>query len=148
MQTCETDFMPTFQPQATPYGTTFDALTEQSKLRMETRTTVTIGQVLEWYRTKDGIVQASALREIIDSTVQCNRPIQVENDSYFDALVISEIMFDRANKSIRLFTGRNCVEFLRALQRSFFNALKRLAHSGGKVQVLMVSNEVPSFFSD
>jgi hypothetical protein len=124
----------------------FKSISEQTAASQHPRP-VTICQVLDWYRTEDGIVQASALRQLIGSMIEDGRPIHFENDSYFDALVLSEVMFDRSNQSIRLFTGEACVKFLQALQRSFLAAINRLAHSGGKVQILMVASEVPQMFS-
>jgi hypothetical protein len=105
--------------------------------------TVTIGHAQAWYAQADGVVRASALREVINLMIQSNVKTEFENDSYLDALVLTEVMFARSNNSIKMFTGPNCEGFLKTLKDSFISAAQRLNAVKGKVRILMISNKVP-----
>ncbi len=106
---------------------------------------VTIGDAQSWYGRADGIVRASALRDIMGVMIQRNVKTEFENDSYFDALMFSEMMFDRSNQSISLFTGSGCEAFLQTLHRSFYSALDRLKNSGGSVRMITTAEHVSEF---
>jgi hypothetical protein len=107
----------------------------------------TIGDALDWYGRDDGIVRSSALREVINLMIQGNVKTDFENDSYLDALVLTEVMFNRANRSIQLFTGPGCEKFLQTLQQSFVNMLERFKNSeaGGTARIIMVADKKPDF---
>ncbi|PYJ83512.1 MAG: hypothetical protein DME22_15585 [Verrucomicrobia bacterium] len=108
---------------------------------------VTIAHAQAWYGRADGVVKASMLREVINWMIQNNVRTEFENDSYLDALVLTEIMFDRSNHSIRMFTGPSCEKFLQTLEKTFVDALQRLKANNGKVQILVLADHKPEFLS-
>ena len=108
----------------------------------------TIGDAQEWYLRSDGVVRSSALREIINHMVEGQVKTEFENDSYLDALVLTEVMFARANNSIRMFTGPMCEGFLKTLESCFKSAVERFALSGGIIQIVIICDEVPKFLAD
>jgi hypothetical protein len=106
--------------------------------------TVTIGHAQSWYAQADGVVRASALREVIGWMIQNNAKTEFENDSYLDALVLTEVMFSRSTHSIQMFTGPSCEDFLKTLQNSFISAAERLKSAKGKIRILMIADSVPA----
>lgn len=124
-------------------------ITKQNVLPVSASQSVTIGDALVWYGHADGIVRASALREVINQMIHNNVKTDFENDSYLDALVLTEIMFERCERSVKLFTGAGCEDFLKALSASFTSALERLKSAGvGKIQVIILSDKKPEFLAD
>lgn len=111
---------------------------------------VTIGDALSWYGHADGIVRASALREVINQMIHSNIKTEFENDSYLDALVLTEIMFEKCERSIKLFTGPGCEDFLKALGGAFMAALERLKNNGtgNKAQIIILSDKKPDFLAE
>jgi hypothetical protein len=106
---------------------------------------VTIGQIQTWYSQDSGIVHCSALRQVIKLMIDQNIRTEFDNDSYLDALILSEIMLDRCTQTVRMLTG-GCDKFLQTLELSFLKAFDRLkTNPNGKIRIIVLSNAVPEF---
>jgi hypothetical protein len=75
-----------------------------------------------------------------------SRPFQ--NDSYYDALVLTEAMFERTNRDIRWLTGSGTDGFVCELQDAFVATLKRVQSVGGTVKLIMLSDQKPKLICD
>jgi len=110
--------------------------------------TLTIGVAQRIYLDTTKSAAHSALRSVIGTMIDKDIRTEFENDSYLDALILSEMMFARSVKSVKMLTGDGCDTFLQTLGDSFIGTLKRLQAIGGKMRVLMVATEIPKFISD
>ncbi|HBJ82629.1 MAG TPA: hypothetical protein DDZ88_01885 [Verrucomicrobiales bacterium] len=88
------------------------------------------------------------MREVINQLIDGNVKTEFENDSYLDALTLTDVMFHRSNTSVRLLTGPGLDGFLSELQKSFIDLLDRLKKTGGAVRILLLSKDVPTWLHD
>lgn len=109
---------------------------------------MTIDEALSQYKTSAEGFDSSALREVINQLIDDNVKTDFENDSYLDALILTDVMFRRSNSSVRLLTGPGLDGFLGALQSTFVKTLERLSKSGGTVKILLLSKDIPAWLSD
>lgn len=99
---------------------------------------LTIEHVLDRFSTEGS---GTALREALSSVAEHESSTPLDNDSYADALLLTEAMFLKTNRSINILTGNGSNEFLAALSSSFEGALKRIRKVGGKVRVILLDTE-------
>lgn len=109
---------------------------------------VTIAEAQTWFEKSGTMEQQSALREMINVMITNNIKTQFENDSYFDALMLTEVMLDRSKRSVELLTGSGCEKFLTTLKRSFAAVVARLNTTGGKVRIILFSSKIPDVVSE
>lgn len=60
----------------------------------------------------------------------------IQNDTCLHALLLSEIMFDRTENSIRIFSGSNVAKFLSTIKDSFRKACENIVSHNGKVRII------------
>jgi hypothetical protein len=106
---------------------------------------MTVAEAVNLYQANGGGSASPALREVINQLIDGNVKTEFENDSYLDALTLTDVMFHRTNKSVRLLTGPGADGFLGVLKATFVEMLERLKNSGGFVRILLLSNEVPGW---
>lgn len=86
--------------------------------------------------------------ELLDEIVEKDYKIELQNDSYLDALVLTEAMFRNSKKSIRMLTGSACDGFLSVIGDQFEGALSRLKENGGFAKIIVVGENNSEFLSD
>jgi hypothetical protein len=84
-------------------------------------------------------------RSVIKSLVGDGYSGQFRNDSYADALFLTDIMFEHADKAVRMLTGGGGDGFIETLAARFEEMLERLQRVGGEVRIIMLSTEIPKF---
>jgi hypothetical protein len=99
---------------------------------------MTIKDAIALYSQPESSGHSPALRELINYMIDQNIKTEFENDSYLDALTLTELMFRRSTKSIRMLTGPQGDGFLAALKKPFREALDRITSTGGKVQIVVL----------
>lgn len=60
----------------------------------------------------------------------------ISNDTCLHALLLSEIMFDKTENSIRIFSGSNVAKFLSTIKDSFKRACENIVSRNGKVRII------------
>jgi hypothetical protein len=82
-------------------------------------------------------------REIVCGAIDSNAKVEFENDSYFDALFLTDIMFSKAQREIRMMTGSLGEGFLKALEGSLDGALQRITEARGHARLIFVNSSFP-----
>jgi hypothetical protein len=100
------------------------------------KVTPTIKQAIEQYERN---CASPALREVINFMIERNIKTEFSNDSYLDALTLTEIMFNRSNSSICMLTGAKGDGFLETLKKPFCEALDRIKENKGFVHIVAIS---------
>jgi hypothetical protein len=108
----------------------------------------TFADARAWFSETEPLVHHSALREVINLMIDKKIRTEFDNDSFLDALILTEVMFERSTGSIRMLSGPGCGDFLKSIQRSFVSAVKRLATNGGKFKLLTISDAIPEFVQE
>lgn len=98
---------------------------------------LTVGDVLKRFKQEGS---GTALKEALASVGKTPSTTPLNNDSYADALPLSEAMFLRANRSIDILTAGGCDKFLEALSDSFNGALRRIKKVGGTVRIILLDS--------
>ncbi|MCX6967649.1 MAG: hypothetical protein NTZ46_07685 [Verrucomicrobia bacterium] len=107
---------------------------------------MTIAEAIAKY--KSGDCDSPALGAIINQMIDTNTKTEFANDSYVDALYLTDLMFRRSTKSIRLLTGPGVDTFLSALKEPFIEALNRIKKEGGNVRAVILSAELPEWLRE
>lgn len=66
------------------------------------------------------------------------------NDTYFNALEYTDLMFYRTLSNIRMFSGSDGDGFLSTLRSSFERALAKIKKAKGFARIILISDEIPS----
>lgn len=106
---------------------------------------LTIDKAVELYRAHhaDGTMP---FRAIIEDMIDRAEKTEFNNDSYYDALFLTDMMFGRATSQVRLLSG-NCVSaFLETLKEPFEALLKKLSKTAGKVQIVVLNKSEEQTF--
>jgi hypothetical protein len=82
-------------------------------------------------------------REIVCGAIDSNAKVEFENDSYLDALFLTDIMFSKAQREIRMMTGSLGEGFLKALEGSLDGALQRITAARGHARIIFVNSAFP-----
>jgi hypothetical protein len=109
---------------------------------------MTIQQTIENYRADGKGSVSPTFRALVNQMIDTNAKTEFANDSYADALFLTDVMFERSQTSIRLLTGPSGGDFLHALEGSFEGAINRLKAAGGFVRIVMLNTAmVPDWLS-
>jgi hypothetical protein len=84
------------------------------------------------------------LRKIIEDGART----EFDNDSYLDALFLTELMLERSKFQVRILSGPQADSFLSALRTPFEQALNRVAKTNGFVRIILLGPEVPLSLRD
>jgi len=110
---------------------------------------LTIENAIENYKNHGHVLYGQALREALHefARVQSNDPL--DNDSYADALFLTDIMFSKTNRYMDILTGGGADTFLSVLRNPFTEALKRIKKVGGTLRVILVDcDTVPEILQE
>jgi hypothetical protein len=88
--------------------------------------------------------KSSALRQAVNVTIDNKIRTDFNNDSYADALVLTEIMLCRTHHRLCVFTGDNEGGFFRTLKKFLEKALDRIEANNGVARFIVLSKELPS----
>ena len=99
--------------------------------------TITIGDVIRDYDALKSCVAGDALRNLVESAIYTSADGGfIQNDTYFHALFLTEMMLERTNKSLRIFCGRDVARFLNTIRDTFFKCCERIKNSNGKIRII------------
>lgn len=90
----------------------------------------------------------SALRQAVNVTIDNRIRTAFNNDSYVDALVLTEIMLTRTNHRLCVFTGDGEGGFFRILENFLEKALERIDANNGIARFIVLSKTVPSCLAE
>ena len=99
---------------------------------------MTIGQAISRYKADRETSSSPALREVINYMIDRNIKTEFSNDSYPDALALTDVMFSRSTQNIRILTGTQGDGFLQVLKESFVKALEKIKSNGGRVRIVVL----------
>lgn len=106
--------------------------------RPDPNSVMTIGQAISRYEMERETSSSPALRAIINDLINRNIKTEFSNDSYPDAIALTDAMFSRSTQSIRMLTGAMGDGFLKVLKESFIKALDRIKMNGGRVRIVVL----------
>jgi hypothetical protein len=112
--------------------TTEVANSENATERSEIGKIVSIQDAINAYRGGRNS-EAEGYRDLVTLLIDSGFDQPFKNDSYYDALVLTEAMLKRTNKRIKLLTGSACDGFYSAISEHFIAALDRIHKAGGEV---------------
>lgn len=99
---------------------------------------MTIGAAVDRYKAEREAFPSPALREVVNYMIDHNIKTEFNNDSYQDALALTDVMFTRSTKTIRMLTGTHGDGFLNALLEPFVAALERIRLNRGFVKIIVI----------
>ena len=109
-----------------------------------------IGQVIKLYREHGHQYYGAALHEAMlqFADKEVNEPLN--NDSYADALFLTDIMLQKTFHNLDVLTGRCVGQFFSVLKDSFVEALKRIKNLGGRARFILVDTDsvMPAVFEE
>jgi hypothetical protein len=102
---------------------------------------LTIDQAIEYYRTHGSQIYGKAMREALTSYAKEKHKEPLSNDSYVDALFLTDIMFQETMSSMSIMTGKCVDSFLDVLETSFKAAAQRIKNVGeGSLRFIFLDN--------
>ncbi len=96
---------------------------------------LTIGQVQEYYLAQR--YHGSTIASILDKISSKENNYPINNDSYVDALELTDYMFSRTKKSLKILTGLFGGEFLSAL-KNFPATIQRLKNQEKPAKIIII----------
>jgi hypothetical protein len=103
-----------------------------------------IEEAIQQFKTEQAQNSGRALREVVNFNVDHNIKTEFNNDCYLDALRLTSFMFGRTHESVRMLTGSSVDFFLSELDKSFTDALKRIAENQGEFRVIVLGKAINS----
>lgn len=101
----------------------------------------TVKEALDRYREFGEGSIYKGYRDVIKSLAKNGYKQPIRNDSYADALFLTDIMLEHTESEFRMLGGSACGGFLSALKQQFRDMLQRLTAVGGKARVIILRNE-------
>jgi hypothetical protein len=84
----------------------------------------------------------------VDSKDELNSGTLIQNHNYANALMLTQVMFERTTKELRILCGSDVIKFLHILKGSFVEACKKIITNNGFVKIISVLTENKSNASD
>jgi hypothetical protein len=109
---------------------------------------LTVRQVTAKYESEGMQSVYPGYRALIEQMILNGRKTDFDNDSYLDALFLTDIMFRQSRHRVRILSGALADGFLTTLRASLISTLERVQKNGGFVKVILLSNEAPSMFDE
>lgn len=104
---------------------------------------MTVKQAQEEYFKCGEIAVHKGYRDLIKDLVANGYKEDIKNDSYFDALFLTDIMLDHTSKTVRMLTGMRSGDFVSTLMNRFVSTLERLKINGGFFKMILISEKIP-----
>jgi hypothetical protein len=82
---------------------------------------------------------------VIDAIIQDNKRLEVKNDSYADALELTEEMLFHTHRKINILTGGACGGFYATLLEHLTSALERIRKAGGSARMIVLAPKYPEW---
>ncbi|WP_230121850.1 hypothetical protein, partial [Campylobacter jejuni] len=70
---------------------------------------------------------------------------QISNDSYLDALTLTDVIFKRVKADVKILAPPSFTTSLGALKGTFVQAIDRLSKTGGSVRILTTGSDMPNW---
>lgn len=103
---------------------------------------MTVQEAQERYvETKEA---TSGFRELIGLLINSGFTHPFSNDSYLDALNLTEVMLSHTNSDLLFLTGSGADGFLTHLTEPFRGALKRIENCKGQARIVILGDPMPS----
>ena len=106
---------------------------------------MTIADAIARYTAQGTDTISPAFQSLVNRMIDSNEQTEFANDSYLDALYLTDVMFGRSKATIRLLTGPGLDQFLTAIKESFLGALKRFKIGGGVINIILLHTELPAW---
>ena len=99
----------------------------------------TIRDAIDFYNAKD---KRHRQVEIIKKKIDCvSEQVTFKNDNYVNALCLSEVLFNKTEKSLRIITGSDITLFFDVLRETINAACNRVKQTKGKLRILMLNKD-------
>jgi hypothetical protein len=108
---------------------------------------LTIGEAIRIYTTDGTDCMSPTFRDMVQQMIDKGVKTEFANDSYLDALFLTDVMFTRASRSVRLLTGKGADGFLKTLSDRFETMLERFAKTEGRVKIILVADVLPAWLT-
>lgn len=109
---------------------------------------LTIEQAQHLYKKYgDGAVNSN-YKGLIDDLIDNDVELSFSNDSYLDALFLSQKMLDRTRHNFDLVCGVSTGKFFEILREHVFNCLENLKTNKGLLRVIALGEEAPHIFEE
>ncbi len=118
--------------------------TPTKSLNAESSSIFTIGDAIQQYAKNGEQSIHKGYRDVIKMLVDSGYDKPIKNDSYEDALFLSDIMFENSQKSVKIFTGGGIEEFIEVLNDQFKKMLHRIKLNNGSVKVVTLGGVIPN----
>jgi hypothetical protein len=104
---------------------------------------MTIGEAVKLFKLERRTVPNAALREVVNYMIDHNIRTEFSNHSYLDALELTDVMFSRSLRTIRMLTGNQGDGFVSALKETFVETLERIKRNEGFVRIIVLGKSCP-----
>lgn len=105
---------------------------------------ITVRQVTKIFKQLQELEAEYNVFDKLADFASLNTELPIDNDSYMDALLLTDYMFKRTSNNILMLTGHdNEVCFLETLKDTFIETLERIKNNGGKVKIIFIAESVP-----
>jgi len=110
-------------------------------------TGLTVAEAIANYKARSA-ESSSVLRQAISYMIDNNIRTDFANDSYSDALVLTEMMLSRTNKSLRVLSGDGEGGFFYILNTFLSDAITRIAQNDGCAHFILIAKTIPKYLLD
>ncbi len=98
---------------------------------------ITIGETIKRYKFLRDDVTGDAVEELFAFAIsKTTGGGCIKNDTYFHALLLTEMMFKRTSYSLRIFCGRDVATFLNTIDKAFFDCCARIFQNNGVLRIV------------
>jgi hypothetical protein len=105
----------------------------------------TIADAIARYESGEMASQFGGIQSLVDQTIHHGIKDPIPNDSYLEALFLTENMLRHANHKINIVTGCACDRFYSTLFTHLAQAVQRINGNGGTARILIESNTCPKW---
>jgi hypothetical protein len=106
-------------------------------------TGMTVAEAVKLYSSRVDEKSSSALRQAVNIAIDNKIRMDFSNDSYADALVLTEIMFQRTSHRLCVFTGDAEGGFFGILLKYLDAALQKIQCNNGSARFIVLSKDIP-----
>lgn len=104
----------------------------------------TIADAIARYESGE-MSQLHGIEALINQSIENGVNTAIPNDSYLEALFLTEHMLRNANRKINIVTGCACDRFYSTLFVHLANAIERIKNNGGEAKILIESDGCPKW---
>lgn len=99
---------------------------------------ITIKETIDDYIALKKCVAGETLRSLFELAINENDKVGgfVKNDTYFHALFLTEMMFQKTSESLFIFCGRDVARFINTIKGAFLGCCERIMENNGPVRIV------------